>query len=232
MTKTQTEQMAKDAASRNEIVNARTVEDLEQLSWQDRRDLAVNYAKDALANSLSTINPKWYGEFRETYADRVLSTWSNKLKERENARRRFRTYAGSMTAEQASEKIVALLESFNFRGARINGSCLEILRGDRDGGSLYWTLNCDYDAKVVNPDDPAQQVYTYSLELKISTSGTQYSPARMALVHKVHAELLEAAAEVEATFAGQRIVTTYGIPEAVEVPAMQQAGGPNDERLS
>lgn len=210
MTKNQTETLALKAADANTDVKAMTVAELERIDYTAKRNAAQDYARNAATN----IDGKWADAFRAAYADRVMQIWGSKVKQLDNARRAFKTALTGLTMDQATEKIKALAMSFNFRGARVDGHGLEINRGDRDGAHLYWRFERT-DGEVVNPDDPTQRVNFYTLTLNISTCGTNYSPARMALVHKIHGELLEAANEIEATFARERIVSIWGIPEPV-----------------
>ncbi len=213
MTKTQTEQAAKNAADLNAEITKATAFDLEKTDWQTRRNTAVEHAK--LAVNLNDVDVKWSNAYMEAYADRVMTIWGIKLKQLENARRNFKAATNSMTPSQAQDKIVALANSFNFRGSRVDGHSLEIKRGDHHGGSLYWSFDTNHDhAVVINPDDKTQRAYPVALSLKISTSGTTYTLAAMTLVHKIHAELLEAAAEIEATFAREQIFSVYGVEEA------------------
>ena len=216
MTKTQTEQFAKKNASYNKDVNAMTVAEIERLTWQERHTLARDYAKNAV--NRDGVDVKWNNAFMDAYHEHVMFVWSSKLKQLENARRSFKDACSGLTVKQANDKIRALATSFNFRGARVEEHSMEILRGDRDGGCLYWEFTRE-DGATVNPDDAAQRAYSYTLAVKISTSGMTYSPARMALVHKIHGELLEVVAEIEATMGRERVMSTWGVPELIEVTA-------------
>lgn len=218
MTKTETERTARNAADLNATANEFTVEQLEAMDWTTRQAKAAE-----LFALVGGDHGRYAGAYNETYRDRILSNWAGKCKQREAARRNFRHVAASMTLKQATEKVAALANGVNFRGARVDGQGMEILRGDRDGGRVYWTWKRT-DRVVTNPEDDRQRVYFYELEVQISTSGTSYSPARMALVHKIHGELLEVAAELEATFDRIEVITTCGIPEIAEPGEAQVPG--------
>jgi hypothetical protein len=213
MTKTQTEQLAATRADKNVEVANLTVEQLEPLGYQERNDKARDIVKMLSGTAYEGVSEKYRNDFSAAYTNRILNIWGSKMKARENARRAFKSAAESMTTTQATEKLMAIAASFNLRGARVGDGSLEVMRGDRDGATLYWRLNADYDGSVRNPDDENQRVIFYNLELSISCCGTSYSTARMALVNKIQSELLEVANEIEATMSRQRIVSTWGIPE-------------------
>lgn len=221
MTKTQTEQLAKNEADKNAEVAAMTVAEIEGLDWDARRIAARGYANKASLQA-NLLHPR-VETFIATYEDRVLAVWGGKVKRLENARRAFKNACAGLTVEQATDKIKAILTSMNIRGARIDSSSMEVMRGDRDGATLYYRFNRT-DEAVVNPDDAGHRAYRYGLTLEISTCGTSYSTARMALVHKIHGELLEAANEIEATMSRERVVSVYGAPEPTDPHELAGAG--------
>lgn len=89
----------------------------------------------------------------------------------------------------------------------------------------------DYDG-IRNPDDDSQRAGEYAFKVEYSVSGTTYTPAEMAVVMKINQELMDAGNELTMLMAQEKVIWTWGIPEAVEVPAASAAGGPEDDRLN
>lgn len=213
LSKTQTEQLAENDADKNAEASTLPVAQLEAMSYSEQRQSARNFANNA-SRLTENVDPKFIDLYETTYAGRIQHGWIGKIKELNRKRCAFKSACTGLTLEQAEIKIVELAKSFNFRGAVVAGNHLEITRGDRDGASLYWHTDRD-DKPTVNPDDETQRVYHYTYTFEFNTCGTTYTLARMALVHKIHAELLEAAAEIEATMSRERVISTRGIPEPV-----------------
>lgn len=216
LNKSEAEAYAKNVVRNNSEVNALTVERLEGMEWQERRDLAKN-----LADAASAPDTKYHEAFREAYASAVLNTWAPKVKGLENARKHFKAACTGLPLEKAHAKVKALVESMNIRGARIGDYGVEVLRGGEwNGPSLGWTFE-RLDGTTDNPDDTLQRVNHYRLELRISTGGSSYSIAKLALLHKVHGELLDAANELTVAMGNERIVSTWGFELPSDVVPVQ-----------
>jgi hypothetical protein len=216
--KTATVEMAKnlgrDAASG---VADLTLEQINDMTWDARQVRARELGNVALANALEGgLNTTYQNEFVGAYADAVMGAWGGKVKRHEELRRRFQRACSGLTLEQAVAKAKALMESFHVRGAQISDGYNLSLRVERAwavDASLYVQFT-QSDDMVENPDDPKQRAGSYSVHAELSWGSTTRDVANAVAVIKLYQELTEVAAEIEAVMGHERIIYTWGIPEA------------------
>jgi len=206
--------LAKQAARSNKRVNAVSLETLKDsdFGWSARRDLARAIAHEDFAGTLDFYKADYEEAAIEAFVEEATSTWFAIVKRHDNAVKAFARACDGITTAQASAKIVELLTSMNIRGARIDHGSLQVNRMDpgySSGPSLYWDFSRE-DGVTTNPDDEKHCAYRYALTLKISTSGTSYSLSQMAVLNKIHAELLDAANEIAVVFERINVVHVWG----------------------
>jgi hypothetical protein len=213
LNKTQTEHAAKAAALKNPAAQLSAAQ-LEMLSYDERKALALKLAQDASIVQPPSAYPAAY---IPAYEATVLNLWHNTQQQLKAARHNWNRASKGMPAAEARQKIQALLEGMHIRGARIMESRMEVERAGRLNASLYYSFERSWSAEgTCNPDEPGQKAGPYTLELKISTSGSSWTPAQMAVLNAIHAELLAAANELECAFANWDVIWTYGMPAAEE----------------
>jgi hypothetical protein len=224
LNKSEAVEAAKNMARNNQEANAYTVAQLEAMSWDERRKQAAILTLTSMVTTRVDTHRTYRPAVHEAFENGILAIWSAKLKSLENGRRNFKRACSGLTTEQARQKIVDLVTSMNIRGARVHESGFDVNRvpgGHWGGPGINWSLDLDYDAAIVNPDDDRQRVYRYKLALKFSTSGSTYSPAQMGLLHKIHAELIDAANEILVVMADVNIISKFGFPELVVEPVVE-----------
>jgi hypothetical protein len=222
MTKAQTTELAKKHAAHNTEAKAMTVAQIEATEWTARRDIARDYAQHSLATTLG-VTTRYAADYRVAYEDAILTMWAGTLKAIENARRAFKVACDGMSPSQASAKAADILRSFNFRGARpVEHGYIEIVRGNRISACLYFDFSRQ-DGDVSNPDNISQRAFRYGLNVRVSTSGTTYGLADLAVANGIHADLLAAGAELTSAFEGERVVSTWGM-ESDECPGCSKIG--------
>jgi hypothetical protein len=189
-------------------------------SWRydEKRTLANSYATNAEQTYFVGADTKFTDCFAPAYAEAVLNAWHATLKTRERARHAWNVASKSMTAAQATEKIKALVASCNVRGVKApygDGLTVEVERGWAVSATLYVRMERDYDRVVTNPDNSDQKAFHYTLKTEVSWSGTSRSIAEATASVKLYQELIELAAEIEATIGRERIVSLRGVEETV-----------------
>lgn len=229
MNKSQAIEAAKNLA-RTSTANGMTVDEINNLGdYSERRTAAARLYLPVMLDM--DVHENYRAAAQEAFVDAVLNIWGSKVKQLENARRAWKSAISGITVQQAHEKVQALVASMNIRGAEIDANGVRICRLDRySDAQLYWTFDRDFGADGLrNPDDEKQRAGVYTLSLKISCSGTSYTPAKMAVINKIHTELVDVANEIEVVMANEHIIWTWGIPEVVPVPPVDMS---TDDRLS
>ncbi len=171
LTKSEAIDAARNLARKNDVANAMTVEQINAMDYFTKQTLATDLAKSS--SFIEQIEPqdRYVGDALNAYEEQIKTGWAHKVKTLDNARRAFKHAADGLTMEQATDKIVALLDGMRIRGARISTSSMEVLRGDRDGATLYFRFERD-GRELIDPDDAHHTVTSYRLDVTISTSGT------------------------------------------------------------
>src|SRR5262245_35835386 len=212
LTKSQVQDAAVKAARANRHAKYTEAQVLALGDYTARRAAADTIAK-MQAEGLDDAYLKF--GYALTFSSELQNTWFRTLKAADNARASFRRAAQGLTVEEAVEKVKATITSMNIRGAEVDDHSVTVNRTERrsNEGTLYFSYERDdYDGHA-NPDDPTQRVYTYSLKLRISTSGSSWTPSQMAVIHKVQGELLDAANELTAVMENLRVISRWGFPE-------------------
>jgi hypothetical protein len=218
LNKSQTDRFAKDCAERCADVQAISTSQLAAMDYSGKRALAMSLAQTAV--EITDLSGSAYpGAFLHAYAEAVEAVWQDKLRRLRIAREQWARVSGGMRGSDACRKLVELLEAMHIRGARISENSVEIERGNRLGGRLYFRFerNWDVDSPVENPDDASQKAGHYAFTVQISTTGSTWSLADMAVLNKINAELTDIGNELVSTVNGWRVVWTYGIPEQAPV---------------
>lgn len=232
MTKTALKELAVKLARTQPTM---TVEQLDAMQYDGRRAeaarLAVAAVGTAKAAGLRDDFENDVRAFGEAFVDHLLDAWGRQIKERDGRRAAWKRAGTGLTAEQASAKIVALLESMRIRGAKVEGSCgvrVEVERAWAVGGTLYVGMDRNYAARIVNPDNDRQAAGEYKLKTELSWSGTSRSLADSIASVAVYTELIQAAAEVEAVMSHERVVWTFGLddPEPLKADGLTGAADP------
>ena len=220
MTKTKNDaiELARNAARTDATANAMTVEQIEAMTYDARRDLSMKLSRDRVTTIVGLAD-RFRADFLVAYENALQTMWASKARARENARRNFKTACSGLSPEQANARVAEIVTSFNLRGARVGDNGVEVVRGARLGARLSWRFERD-DDEVVNPDDAKQRAWRYRVRLEFGTSGTTCTSADMAVYHGIHADLLAVATEVESALSAERIVSTWGVPQAVEEGAL------------
>lgn len=228
MNKTETIEFARKLASKNEAVNKMTGHEVEKLEWQERQIIAHNLL---LQEEHWDRNSRYASDFGVAYENTITNVMGNKVRELKNARDAWKRATTGISSDEAARRARALIESMNIRGVRIDGETslhsVSINRSEpgrwNEDARAYFRLERVYDGSqtVVNPDDEKQYAGVYNMRIEMSTAGTSYSTAKMAVIIKAQQELLDAMTELEVVLANERIVWTRGIPEA---PATTDGG--------
>jgi hypothetical protein len=217
LTKTDTKALAVDLANRNARVSGVTVAELESMNYDQRMAAANAIADEGLAKWGEGLSEKYLSEFRPAYYDAIQSNWQGKMRNRTNARNSWKRATTGMSVAEAEALVKATLADMRIRGAEISNGCVTVGRtGRNDDARLYYSFERDFglNDRRINPDDDTQSAGTYRFEVKISTTGSSFSPAEMSILHKIHGELIDAANELTVRMARENIIWTYGIPEA------------------
>jgi len=221
MNKAETERAARDHAVANPAIKALTAAQLQELDYTARKDLATVQASGAYRHLDIYVTSRYPDAFEPAYVDSAMSVFSQTIKTAEVAVRNWKLACQGIEPQQAEAKIVELVTSMNIRGASIGNGQVAVHRGGDSwsgyGATLYWRIARDWDSKHVNPNNPAQAVHEYSIHCEVSTSGSTYDLATMAVIHKVHGELLDAANEIMAVANKWKVVSKWGEwPEPTE----------------
>lgn len=214
MSKTDLVAFMKNAAQSCRQVTEQTIAEIEAMDYSARRNVAFQLAREV---TMPETNPSYEPYGREAFVEKSLSIWAGKETELKHKREAFRRACTGLTTQQATAKVKALLESMQVRGARVSDGYsinMEVERG-RCSARLYVKMERD-DQSIINPDDNGQRADSYTVTCEIGTTGTSYTLSEMAVMHKIHAELLDAANEVQVLMDREHIIWTYGIPEAVK----------------
>jgi len=196
-------------------VNAVTLNELAKLDYAARRAYAKMLMADTAVARIDVSHAHYLADAEQAFVEDALSVWGRKEQELRDRRKAWKSALNGITTDQAKAKVTALLTSMNIRGARISeyGDRLEIVRG-RCNGTLYFRMDRGDYTGVTNPDDDKQRAGSYDFRVEYSTSGTTYTPAEMAVMHKINGELMDAGNELTVTMAQERVIWTWGIPEA------------------
>lgn len=224
LNKGQMEVRAQDLARKNEIVLAQTIEQIEAMTWEQRRTLARELAYKAASPMIGGGQwaDRYEDAFIEAFISEASSVWHRKVQDLEDRRKAFKRACRGLTLEAASARVKALIESFNLRG-RVEisdgfGVSVRVSRGWGVEADLYVRFERERDGnKVINPDDTTQCAGHYAVETKLSWSATSRTVSSALAATKLYTELIEVAAEVEVTMREEPIVWTYGVPEPTPV---------------
>jgi len=216
MTKTAAKTVAAQAVGA--FTSSFSLDDLDAMNYDARRTEAKAIARReatrlGAAGLLGSAPEDVSGAFVDEFVEKLLGAWGSRTKQREIARRNWRTALGGITADVAKAQIVALVESMHIRGARVTSDRVEVERAWAVGATLYIRMETEYDSKIVNPDDDTQAVGRYAVHTELSWSGTSRSIAEATASVAVYNELIAAAAEIEAVMQRERIIWTWGVPE-------------------
>ena len=218
LTKSEAISEARTLANKDEQAAKMTVEQLINTPYAERTTMAHALANRAfVAKSFSDVPERFRGDWFNTYVECVSKNWGWKLKNLENLRNEFRKACKGITTKEASAKVIELLESMHIRRARIgdySGVSVNVERAWGVSADLYIRFEQDGE-RLSNPDDPSQSAWKYCVTTSISWSSTGRTIAEATASINLYKELIDAACEVESVMRGERIVSTYGIPEPV-----------------
>lgn len=209
LNKTQTVDLAKKLARENATVQAQTIEQINDMTWQDRQRIAADLARVASVD----VNLKHGDVFVSAFVDAVQSIWGGKVRELDHKRQAWRRAITGISASKAEAQVKALIESMHIRGAREFSGGIEVERSFSIGGHLYVRFDRDYDTKVVNPDNPEQRAGVYNIRVELNWGSTGRTIAEATAAVKVYQELIDAAAEVEVVMNREHIIWTYGVDD-------------------
>lgn len=204
----------------DETIKAMTLGEISKLDYQARRALARKIFNDQCYDVKINAIPNYRSAAMEAFVDAALNIWSRPEQALQNERKAWKRAISGTSLEEARKKLMDIVTSFNLRGAHISEYGRIELRRSEPGwsgdASLSWRFERTEYIGTVNPDDPKQRAGEYELLLEVSTSGSSWSLAKMQVIHKAQADLLELAHELAAVFERERVIWTYGIPEPVE----------------
>lgn len=227
LNKTATMELAKKLAFQHPDVKAHgTFEAVEALGDYEARQrharvIATSFVPPA------EVSPANTADFVEAFTSAAMDFWYRIVKTRENARNSWQRLLASKTRDQAIEQVVALVGDMRIRGAsveRYSGVTVRVERSFGVSADLYVRVEREdgfgslTDAGIRNPDDPTQRGGYISVRVELNWSGTSRSISESVASVKLYTELIEAAAEIEAVMARERIRWTFGIPETVPEP--------------
>lgn len=219
LNKSEAIEAAKNMAHRNITANGVRVEQLNSMTYEERKAEAERIYVESAAPRIDT-HQQYLAAAHEAFTNAVLGIWESKRKAFETARRHFQTVAAGLSTTDAYKKINDIVKAFNIRGISPSSSeyrsTVQVERAWGVGATVYFSYDRSSDA-LVNPDDSNQRVYTYSLKVEISWSGTSRSLAEATASIALYRELTEMAAEVEAIMQRERVVYRYGFPEPTAV---------------
>lgn len=213
LNKTQTIDLAKKLARENTTVQAQTIEQINEMSWQDRTNTAADLARISRAMASTDVNLKYGEVFVSAFVDATQSIWGGKVRDLDKKRQSWRSAITGISASQAEAQVKALIESLHIRGARDYGGGVEVERSFAIGGNLYVRFDRDYDTKVVNPDNANQRAGVYRVRVELNWSSTGRTIAEATAAVKLYQELIDAAAEVEVVMNREHIIWTYGVDD-------------------
>ena len=221
-TKSEVRDFAKKTARTIPVVNDKTRQELEALSWEDRRKVARQLAIeiDNLATTQEVVHELHRDHFRREFEDVVLDIWGSKIQEHQRKVKRYLNALQGTRLDDASKQVIELVRSMNIRGMKLPSEAYYLSFGiGRNGlwidGSFTVSFDRAYDSdkKIVNPDNPQQAVGYYEPKVTLSWGSTTRSVADAVAAIKLYNDLINAAAEVESFLGQLRIIWTYGIEE-------------------
>lgn len=221
MTKTAVVELAKRAARADSRVTGMTFDQLEALSYDERKARASSLAIDTESRR-SQLEPHLSVAYIGAYADEVLAAWSRVDRDRQAARNAFARLMTSKTVEQAGELVHALLTSMNVRGATISerfggGVYVNVERGWAVGATLSVSFERVDGTVLTNPDNANQRAGEFAIKTELGWSSTGRTIAEAVAAMKLYSELIDAAAEIESVMTRERVIWRMGdFPEPVK----------------
>lgn len=226
MNKSEAVEAAKNMARRHPRVTVLSLDDLGQMNWKRRLQVADECLTESAVEQIDT-HARYMPDCREAFKDAALSLWGRKEKEIESKRQAWkRASTGGIDIKAAQTKLVDLLRSMNIRGMRFSEgyfSAFEVSRADAQA-TLYVRFDREYlsdSGTITNPDNEQQRAGVYTLKVDISWGGTSRTLSDCEVSLKLYRELVDAGHEIVSTFERQPVRWTYGIEEPKAEPVVE-----------
>lgn len=220
LNKSEAIEAARRAARQNQAAKEMTLERLAAIEdYRERRKLATDIC--ALYYRPVDVQERYVADGEQAFIDTIMVMWQTLETQRENARRTWKSMLGCTTVDQATAKVVELVNNAHVRGVTVAHGSGVTLYMDRlrpgshygNDATCYVRFERDHDSRIVNPDNNRQCAGYYTAKIELSWGGTSHSLANSAASIKAYTDLLELANEIQAVLENDRIAWVFGLDE-------------------